>query len=130
VTSARADEPGRAFEAFTVGGSPSPLFDPAVLSQRVALHAVPAGVAAGDRIQVLRLSARLTGFTTYATFAGAGKGRIDRYHRVYGLEDDLRFPGIGFARLPETHVRFGAGYSLDAPFAHRLRPYVSVTYRP
>jgi hypothetical protein len=129
VTAGTVGEPGRAFEQFTIGGTTVPYFDPSYISQRVPLPAVPVGYAAGREFRMLRGSVRAFGFEPYAVFVGAGE-TINRYRRIYGVEEEFNFTGIGFARLPGTRIRFGIGYSLDEPYRERIRPYASVTYRP
>ncbi len=129
VTAAAVGEAGRAFEQFTVGGTTVPYFDPSYISQQVALPAGPVGYATGREFRMLRGSVRAFGFEPYAAFVGAGE-TIDRYRRIYGIEEEFNFTGIGFARLPGTRIRFGIGYSLDQPYKERIRPYASVTYRP
>lgn len=129
ATGAGPGEPGRAFEQFVAGGSIPPFVDGAVLSQRLSLPSVPTGYTRGRQLQMLRGSLRLAGLQPYVVFIGAGDP-IERYHRIYGVEEELVFSGLSFVGLPTTRIRYGLGYSLDEPYREKLRPYVSVTYRP
>ena len=129
VTDDGPGEFGRSFEQFAIGGTVAPFFDPAYVSQRVPLPSVPVGYSGGRKFEMIRGSVRAFGLEPYVVFVAAGD-RISRYQRVYGLEEVLNFTGIGFVRLPATRIRFGIGYSLDEPYEEKIRPYVSVVYRP
>ena len=129
TTRAGPGEFGRSFEQFAVGGATIPFFDRAYLSQRVSLPSVPVGYAAGRRVGLVRLSTRVAGFQPYAIWVAAGD-KLTRYQRILGAEQEYDFPGVGFARVPATRVRFGIGYSMDEPYKEKVRPYLSVTYRP
>ncbi|MBK8248999.1 MAG: hypothetical protein IPK85_16600 [Gemmatimonadetes bacterium] len=124
-----AGEFGRAFEQFAVGGAPMPFVDSAYLSQRVPLPSVPVGYAQGRKVEGLRAAIRVAGLQPWAMWVAAGD-TITNYQRTFGIEDEWRWPAIGFARLPAVRIRAGIGYSLDQPYDEKLRPYVSVTYRP
>jgi hypothetical protein len=96
-------------------------------SCRSILPSVPVGYV--DKLGIGRVSTELFGLTPYAVWLAAGDKRT-RYQRILGAEQEWQFSGLGFARLPETRVRFGVGYSMDDPYKEKIRPYVSVTYRP
>lgn len=129
TTSAGPGDFGRSFEQFAVGGQYIPFLDRAFLSQRVSLPSVPVGYSSGHTLRLGKLSTRIAGFQPYAIWVAAGD-KITRYQRVLGAEQEWAFPTIGFARVPSTRVRFGIGYSMDEPYREKLRPYLSVTYRP
>jgi hypothetical protein len=120
---------GRAFEQFAVGGAPIPFVDSAYLSQRIPLPSVPVGYAQGRKVEGLRAAIRIAGLQPWAMWIAAGD-TITRYQRTFGIEDEWRWPAIGFARLPAVRIRAGIGYSLDEPYDEKLRPYIGVTYRP
>jgi hypothetical protein len=124
-----AGEFGREFEQFTVGGGATPFIDPSVLSQRIALPAVPVGFGFGSRFEMLRATMRIGMFRPYAMWIAAADSITD-HQRIVGVEEEFDIGAIGFARLPSTRVRLGVGYSLDQPFRRKVRPYVSVVYRP
>jgi len=129
-TGAGPGEFGRAFEQFAVGGGYVPYFDRAFLSQRVSAPSVPVGYAAGRKLGMGRLSARVPlSVQPYALWLSAGD-KLTRYQRIVGAEREWDLSGIGFARLPATVVRFGVGYSLDEPYHEKIRPYLAITYRP
>lgn len=129
VTAPEAGDFGRAFEQFAVGGAYLPFLDQAFLSQRISLPSVPVGYSAGQKVALYRASLRAFGVQPYAVWVSAGDS-ITSYQRVFGIEDEWSFPSIGFVKLPSTRIRAGLGYSLDQPYDEKLRPYVSVTYRP
>lgn len=129
TTTAGPGEFGRAFEQFAVGGNAPPFFDRAFLSQRVSVPSVPVGYASGRKLGIGRLSTRLLSVEPYALWIAAGD-KLTRYQRILGAERTFDVPGIGFAGLPGTHVRAGIGYSMDEPYKEKIRPYLSVTYRP
>ncbi|HEX3158215.1 MAG TPA: hypothetical protein VHQ45_06835 [Gemmatimonadaceae bacterium] len=118
-----------AYEQIAVGGMAPPFFDERLLGQRLAMPVLPPGTLGGRRAGTLRLALPVLGAEAYYWLGSAGD-RLERWHRVVGAEYGERFPAIGFVRLPQTAVRAGAGYSLDEPFRHRLRGYLSVVYRP
>lgn len=129
TTAADAGTPGRAFEQFAVGGGDPPFLDGAYLGQRVAIPAVPVGLASGRRLGLVKLSTRIAGAQPYAIWVAAGDS-LTRFQRVLGVEREWDVPTIGFARLPGVRARFGAGYSMDAPYRQKVRPYLGITYRP
>ncbi|MEO7965361.1 MAG: hypothetical protein ABIT38_15745, partial [Gemmatimonadaceae bacterium] len=129
VTAAGPGDFGREFEQFAVGGSAPPFFDPAVLSQRVALPSVPVGYTAGRNLELYRVSLPLLGVRPFATWVAAGD-KIHRYKRIFGVDKSIDVDAIGFARVPATSVRAGVGYSLDEPYNEKMRAYFGVVYRP
>ena len=67
--------------------------------------------------------------SSWKTFNSTGDS-IAHYQRLLGVEREFVYDAIAFARVPATHVRFGIGYSMDEPYKEKIRPYVSVTYKP
>lgn len=129
TTTAGPGEFGRSFEQFAVGGTELPFLDRVVLSQRIPVPSVPVGYAAGRKLGIGRVSARWAGLQPYAMWIAAGD-KLTRYQRVLGAEQEIDIAPLGFARLPATRIRYGIGYSMDEPYKEKIRPYVSVTYRP
>lgn len=129
ATRAADDQPGRRFESFTVGGTAIPYLDRTYLSQRIAAPAVPSGMVSGRRLAMARAAAGRGGLEPYLLLMAAGDSLAD-WKRIVGLEQELAFPSLGFARLPGVRVRLGAGYSLDEPFRRRAQAYAEVLYRP
>ena len=127
-----APEPGAfgvAYEQFAIGGAWLPFIDEAFMTQRVSLPSVPVGYASGRTFALYRASVRAFGVQPWASWVAAGDS-ITRYQRTFGVEREFAIPTIGFAQLPSTRLRAGIGYSLDVPYEEKLRPYLSVTYRP
>jgi hypothetical protein len=46
------------------------------------------------------------------------------------MEQRLVIPSVAFAGLPTIAVTAGGGYSLSAPFRHKLRGYITISYAP
>ena len=118
------------FEEFLVGGVRSPLVDPALLSQRIALPAAPVGVVGGRELYAYRVDAEvgLPLAPFYAAYTSHG-GFRDPF-RVVGAERVFAVPAMPFIRVPSLHAQAGAAYTFDAPFAYKTRAYVSLEYRP
>lgn len=129
VTASGPGEFGRAFEQFTVGGTYLPFIDNVFLSQRVSLPSVPVGYSSGEKFELYRAQIRAFGVQPYAVWVSAGDS-VTHYQRVLGVEREFSVSAIGFGRLPSTTIRAGIGYSMDKPYDEKIRPYVSVTYRP
>jgi hypothetical protein len=129
VTEAETGDFGRAFEQFAVGGAAVPFVDQAFYSQRLPLPSVPVGYAAGREVEIHRVSLRAFWLNPWAAWV-AGGDSVTRYQRLFGVEHDWDIPTLGIATLPNVRIRAGIGYSLDQPYDEKLRPYVSVTYRP
>lgn len=124
----RADAPE--FERFTVGGSRVPLVEDAVLDQRIAMPALPFGVAGGRRLAIYRAAAELGPGVEAYYWGGAAGETIERWHRVTGIEGTVDTPPLGVAHLPAMSVRAGVGYSLDPPLRKKVRGYLSMSYAP
>jgi hypothetical protein len=117
-------------EAFVVGGVRSPLVDPALLSQRVALPAAPVGVVGGRELYAYRVDAML-GFPLEPYYAAYGsRGGFRDPFRVLGAERTVDSPAAPFIRLPALRVQLGVAYTFDAPFAYKTRGYLSASFRP
>jgi hypothetical protein len=117
------------FEQFTLGGTPPPLFDAALLAQRFAMPALPVGVAAGRHAAAYRLTLPGAGLRPYFWSGSAGE-TLRTWHHVVGLEWAYETDGIWLVRVPGVRVQAGVGYSLSEPFRHETRGYVTLAYRP
>jgi hypothetical protein len=120
------------FEQFVVGGPTAMLLDASLLTQRVAMPALPLGIASGDRVATFRVATSLAGLSPYywAASARTGSGRFEEWHRVVGAEltiDQTPLPVLG---VPGARLAAGIGESLDFPFRHRTRGYLAVALRP
>lgn len=131
ATYGRTNAGDGSWERFDVGGAAPGLVDPAVLSQRIAMPALPTGTLYGGEALVLRASAtgRLLLVTPYF-WAARSDGRDDDWHRVLGAERTLDFAAVPYLNLPNSRVLFGLAYSLDRPYRDELRGYFTVVYRP
>lgn len=121
-----------AFEQFSLGGGASPLVDRDLLTQRVAMPALPEGIGVGSSVFAYRISLNTPPLAPYV-WAGSTARRnesFDRWHRVVGLEWSGATPAIPVAGTPSARGLLGIGESLDAPFRHRVRAYVSIVLNP
>jgi hypothetical protein len=129
ATVAGSDGGGGYFERFAIGGWPSPLVDGPVLSQRIAMPALPAGFATGTHVKTLRASTALGPVRPYYWIATT-RENFTGWARVAGVDADYAVPAFPAFAIPSTGIRAGAAYSWDTPFRHRVGAYVGVTYRP
>jgi hypothetical protein len=118
------------FEHFSLGGSPSPLIDEALIAQRIAMPALPTGVDAGRSLLAYRVSIPFATLSPFLWGASTNRvnGRYSNWHRVLGAELSLAFPPIPFAGTPAARAQVGLGRSIDEPFAKKLRGYVNLTF--
>lgn len=117
------------FEQFTLGGTPPPFFDRALMVQRVAMPALPAAVAGGRRFASYRITLPGPGIRPYFWAASAGDA-IRRWHQVVGLELEYAAEGLWPVGVSNVHGLIGVGYSLSEPVRHETRGYLGLTYRP
>jgi hypothetical protein len=120
------------FEQFVVGGAPATLLDRSLMTQRLTMPALPAGVAIGDRAIAFRAAMPVGAFTPYywAASARMGDGRFARWHRVVGVEATLETSQVPVAGVPGARIVAGVGRSLDAPLARRIEGYLAITLQP
>lgn len=116
-------------ERFALGGTPPPLFDAALFTQRIAMPALPAGVAIGDRFASYRISLPGEGIRPYFWSASVGD-ELRSWHHVVGLEWTFDLDGIWPVGLPGTLFTSGVGYSLSEPLRHELRGYLALSFSP
>ncbi|GJG87715.1 hypothetical protein tb265_28960 [Gemmatimonadetes bacterium T265] len=126
---AAADRGAPAYERPAVGGAAPGLFDPGVVSQRLAFPALPTAYRAGRSAALSRLT--LTGalLTPYAAAAGAGD-RPGGWTRVVGVETRAVTPFAPFARAPQSRLVGGVARIFDGPLRDRTRGYVSAVFVP
>jgi hypothetical protein len=122
-----ADAP--AYEQPLVGGATPLLFDAALLSQRLAVPALPTAARGGRRAAVARASLGGPALNPYVTVAGAGDGRFG-WTRLAGVERRFEGPFAPFARLPRVRLVAGVARVFDAPLRGRTRGYLSATFTP
>ncbi len=117
------------YEQFVAGGGDAPLTDSALLSQRLVAPALPLGIAGGRQLLDTRVATDGPGPILYYEALSAG-ATFHSWHRLVGVDWRGTIPSIPFLRLPSIFLNAGAGYSLTAPFRHKLRGYVGVRYAP
>jgi hypothetical protein len=120
-----------AFERFVIGGAQPPLVDDAVLAQRIAMPALPTGVASGDRVLAFRIALASGPLSPYY-WGGSAADRgqpLARWHRVFGAELRLDSEAIPLVALPDVQLVAGYGRSLDPPYRRGNRIYATLTYR-
>ena len=120
------------FEQFSLGGGASPLIDRDLLTQRVSMPALPEGLSVGRSVFAYRISLNGGSIAPYV-WAGStahAHERFEQWHRVVGLEWSGAIPAIPVAGTPAARGQAGIGESLDAPFRHRVRAYVSILLSP
>jgi hypothetical protein len=120
------------FEQFVIGGLAPTIVDPSILTQQIAMGALPLALAVGDRVASFRASTNLGGLSPFYWGASTrfGAGRFARWHRVAGIEltiDQTPVPVLG---LPGARLTAGVGRSLDEPFRGETRGYLGVSLRP
>jgi hypothetical protein len=118
-----------AFERPVVGGPVPPLFDGALLSQRLAVPALPTGYRAGRQAAVARLAVGGAALTPYVSAVGGGDGGL-RWARLAGLERRFDGPFAPFARLPRVRLVAGLAHVFDGALDGRTRGYLSATFTP
>ena len=129
ATVAGSDGGGGLFERFAIGGWPSPLVDGLVLSQRIAMPALPSGFAIGSHAKLFRASTALGPLRPFYWIATTRENNTG-WKRVVGVDADYLVPALPAFAVPTISVRAGAAYSWDAPFRHRVGVFAGVSYRP
>lgn len=120
------------FEQFSLGGGPVSLIDQELLAQRVTMPALPEGIAIGSSVFAYRISLNMQPLAPYVWAGSTARtsDSFDRWHRVLGLEWSGGIPAIPVAGTPAARGQIGVGESLDSPFRHRVRAYVSIVLNP
>jgi hypothetical protein len=132
ATYGRTNASAPIFERFAIGGMSSPLVDHAVLTQRLAMPALPAGTSINSSVLAYRVGLATVPLSPYlyaASTTPAGE-RFSRWNRVIGLDWSGSIPAVAVAGTPAARAQVGIGESLDAPFRHRVRAYVDVVLNP
>jgi hypothetical protein len=108
-----------------------PLVEDAVLVQRVAMPALPTGVATGDRVLAFRLALPSGPLVPYywGASTAVNADAFRRWHRVVGAELRAGSEALPLVALPDVQLVLGYGRSLDEPYRRGDRVYVSLTYR-
>ena len=132
ATYGRANANAPPIERFALGGGPSTLLDHVLVSQRIPMPVLPAGISVGSSAMAYRVTLKsqpLSGYWWAGSTARTGD-RFTAWHRVVGLEWSQAVSAIPAAGTPAARGQLGIGESLDAPFRKRLRAYVSLILNP
>lgn len=123
---------GAPFESFAIGGNAPSFLDRASLAQRIEMPALPTAISIGSSVLTYRVALPtqpLSLFFWGGSTAPAGE-RFSQWNRVIGLETTQTVSAIPVIGTPPARLRLGAGESLDEPFRHRLRVYLSLVLEP
>ncbi|HUP19035.1 MAG TPA: hypothetical protein VM778_03675 [Gemmatimonadota bacterium] len=122
----RSDPGPGGFEAFSFGGIRPPLFDPALVSQRLSEPAVPVGYASGEEAASIRIAWVSEGSEIFYRWMSAGDS-IGRWKRVYGSQVAVDVPWLPFLAIPPLEVHVGVARTLDPPLEDETRLYGGLT---
>ena len=128
ATYGRVSSDAPPFEQLSLGGGESPLIDAALLSQRIAMPALPLGIRLGSSAFAYKATLIEQPLSLYywAGSTAPGGERFAIWNRVVGVEWTGSIAAIPVAGTPAAHGQIGVAESLDAPLRHRVRAYVSV----
>jgi Tol biopolymer transport system component len=119
------------FEHVSLGGSPSPLLDRALLTQRVTMPALPANLIAGTSAFAYNVTLIHNPLSLYYwSGSAASGGGFSAWHQVIGLEGSQSSPAIHSLAVPNVRAVYGVGESLNEPFRRKLRGYVAIYVTP
>ncbi|MCO4099279.1 MAG: hypothetical protein HEQ38_07750 [Gemmatimonas sp.] len=117
-------------EQFAMGGQSLFVFDPGLMSQRVAVEALPSGTALGTHMSVVRASVPLQGVEGYFLGWQAGNSWGGRLSRVAGVEARSTTAVASILRIPGSTAVAGVGRQLDGALKGKTTWYVSVQFAP
>jgi hypothetical protein len=118
------------FERFDAGGIAVPFVDRALLSQRIAVPALPVGFATAGASRRNRFATAVAGFEPYYLALAAGDRIRGGWTRVIGAEQRVVTPPVGLLGLPRIEVTAGVGYPLTGPSRYDTQLYGGLTVRP
>jgi hypothetical protein len=118
-------------EQFSAGGFAPPTTDALTLAQRIAIPALPTGIATGTEIIELRATypAPLVPMTLVAHSVGPS-WRVDAHSLVVALERGFDATDLGIVGLPQLHVLGGVAYIARGPLREHASAYLSLGWRP
>ena len=118
-------------EQFSAGGFVPPLDDEATLAQRIALPALPAGIATGRALYELRIArpSPLALGTIYAHSVGSS-WTVNRHAAVVGIEQGVDLDYLGIAGLPRLRALVGVARIVRGPLADKASAYLTLGWRP
>ncbi len=129
-TVAGTNAPANSPETFQVGGTEPLLFDPALLSQRLAMPALPAGSLRGDRITTATAELRSELLGSVFFWAADARGDELGWYRMVGSQMTADAGPIPYLRLPSVVFRAGSAYLLDGPDRGGWRWWLVLGWRP
>ena len=129
VTYGRTNRDAPLWDQFAVCGLLPTFFDPAVVSQRIPMPALPVGVVSGRELLTTQATLTLGGFSPYF-WAASTDGVKGDWYRAIGVENSFNLESFPLVRLPGIRLTGGVLYPLDEPFRHEVRAYFNVGYRP
>jgi hypothetical protein len=132
ATYGRTNTDAPLFERFALGGGPALILDRVLLAQRWTMPVLPTETAVGTSALAYRVNALAAPLTWYwwaGATAPAGES-FRTWHRVVGVEWNASVPAIVPAGTPAARGQIGVGESLDQPFKHQFRAYVSLVINP
>jgi len=95
----------------------------------VSVPVFPVGVAAGRAFGAYRVE--LTGGALRPYYLGVSAGEdLSDWQRAIGVDARLPVVAVPFVALPAVQLDAGVAYTLDDPFRHKTRAYLSVVYVP
>ena len=130
ATVAGSDAPVETMEAIVVGGAAPLLFDPALMSQRLAMPALATGAIRGAEVRTLQADFHVPVPATPFVWYGNALDDARTGTLLVGAQVDETTPPIPFIRFPATHIRFGGAYILNGPNADQWRAWAVLRYAP
>jgi hypothetical protein len=120
------------FEQFAIGGGRSSLVGQTVMNQRISMPALPMGISIGTSVLAYRVGVSVAPLSWYLWSGSTTQSghSFDAWNRVIGVEWTQSVGPIALAGTPAARGQIGIGESLDAPFRHKLRAYVSLVLNP
>ena len=127
----RASRSSPVLEQFSAGGFAPPLSDDATLAQRIAMPALPVGIAQGRELYDVRIArpAPLLPVTLYAQSVGTS-WRVERHSAAVGLEQGYDVDYLGLVGLPRLRAVAGVARIVRGPLRDKGSAYLSIGWRP
>jgi hypothetical protein len=118
-------------ERFTAGGFAPPLSDNATLAQRIAIPALPVGIASGRELYELRVErqAPFLPVRAYAHSVGS-TWKPDQHSVVVGIERGFDFDYLGLVGLPRLRTLAGVARVVRGPLQDKGSAYLLIGWRP
>lgn len=118
-----------AYERFAVGGPEPALVDAGILTQRVAMPALPTATLVGRSVEIARVGLGRQLVEPYGWAVRTPDVSRD-WLRIVGAEASFASGPIPFARAPGFRGVAGVAYLLDGPRRKHAQIYASMVVRP